>query len=189
MNKYTNTIHFKYLDTIFWSLSGSFSKEFTAGFLYGGIHALSIVSGENSYYHFDFYADRTAHSYNNQLFVLRKFPDIFIRKSQIAAINRRLTVQGVRRDHYAMWLSFREQENVTDAWLAIFSSLDFLQGIMTNLRAFGIIADRVLLTMPIKDNVMYRIQGIDLTEPNDLYTPERIVLPPVEDPDEEEYYE
>ena len=188
MNKFTDVIHFKYLDNLLWSLHGPFSEEFVVGFLYGALHSISVIAGDDSHYHFDFYAQRTTHSYNKRLFVLRRFPEYFIRKVQRAGINRRLTTQNIRYDHYATWLVYREQRMPNSAWLVQFRTLDFLQGLITSLTAFDIVIDYVLLTMPIKNNVMYRIEGLDLVNPNDLYVPDLIVPPPVEEPDEEEYY-
>lgn len=189
MNKFTDVIHFKHLDTLIWSLPGPFSEEFVVGFLYGALHAIAVVVGDDSYYHFDFYAQHTAHSYNKRLFVLRRFPEYFIRKAQRPEINRRLTTQNIRYDHYATWLAYKDNGINNDAWLIEFRTLDLLQGLLTSLKGFSIGIDYVLLTMPIKNNIMYRIEGVDLANPNDLYIPDLVIPPPVEDPDEEEYYE
>ena len=189
MNKFTEVIHFKYLDTLIWSLPGPFSEEFVVGFLYGALHAITSIAGEDSYYHFDFYAQRTAHSYNKRLFVLRRFPEYFIRKAQKTEINRRLTTKNVRYDHYAIWLAYKEKEANNNAWLVQFRTLDLLQGLFTSLKGFGIVIDYVLLTMPIKNNVLYKIEGLYLLNPNDLYAPDLIIPPPIEDIDDEEYYD
>ena len=184
MNKYTTALHLKHGNDVLWSLRGEFSENFVVGFLYGALYG-KLIAGIDYSYTFDFYANRTTYRFENLNYFMRVFNDYFVRDAQVAQINKRLTTSNLKFKHYGIWLRYIDHGDV-DAYLAVFYSLDFLQGLLTSLRAFNINAEQVLLTKPIIDGVMYDVQGLNLLDPNAYYDATNIRSPELEEEEEEE---
>lgn len=176
-------------DAILWELRSDldtgFYPDFIMGFIYGALYGRECTA--KAQYNFRLLGplDAFAVRYFNDLGASR-FYSYFIQTEYLQLVNNALTIHKARQGHYIMWLRYPVPLAEPLASSMIFSTSEFIQGLLTGLNSFNIDPDEVLLAKPYKDGIFYDIQGMNLPYPEVYFDANFINPDELEEEDDED---